>query len=537
MCLAPVTMGCCQSGGNLPPPEYNVEVGKGGSTIMYGQHAQPPPEVPESKDEVDVGKGGSMILFTNRITTGDALDWEPGEPIRRPEHSQSDDRIEHTTATALADKTDSASFSIRYGFCSEQGHSAAATKQKPNQDSLVVVPRLGDQDTVSLFAVFDGHGPFGEHAAHFCRCKLAKAIQEHHAFTTHPDAALASSFEFVHKELVSHHTKRAGLDATVSGTTAVAVVVTGDVLHIANCGDSRGIMVVDDPASPGSVVGKPVTRDHKPDRQDERTRVQVYPDAKVYKEDQLRSNGDPNKWYICRTNDKRRIVYGVMFTRSIGDADATAKLGIIAKPEMSLVKLKPAYRSLVLATDGVWDVLSNQEVADIVHEHSSCQQASAAIVHTAVERWNANALAGRRDDITAVVVSFDFSTAAETVLRGDGAGGDERKMTVAEDDDSPASASPNPLSGDPSGADGNNDEVDAADVGVAVDANDGVAVDADGVAVDANDGGADGGDGGADGGGDGGAGGGAGAAADASNEDGDGGGGGGDDDERTAATT
>jgi len=99
---------------------------------------------------------------------------------------------------------------------------------------------------------------------------------------------------------------------------------------------------------------------------------------------QLRSNGDRNKWYICRTNARGSIVYGVMFTRSIGDADATASLGVIPQPEMLEEKLTEDDKYLVLATDGVWDVMSNTDVAELVSRYPEAQEAAFQIVQECV---------------------------------------------------------------------------------------------------------------------------------------------------------
>lgn len=135
-------------------------------------------------------------------------------------------------------------------------------------------------------------------------------------------------------------------------------------------------------------------------------------------EDQLRAGGDPKKLYVCRER-RGEILYGVLFTRSVGDRDAANNLGVIAEPEMTRYEVSPMDRFLVqllmlqrlwrgtmgariaitvcvltrvcgvwwwydqvLATDGVWDVMSNDEVAAFVaKESSSAQLASFHLVN------------------------------------------------------------------------------------------------------------------------------------------------------------
>ena len=73
-----------------------------------------------------------------------------------------------------------------------------------------------------------------------------------------------------------------------------------------------------------------------------------------------------------------------MFTRSIGDADATASLGVIPQPEMLEEKLTEDDKYLVLATDGVWDVMSNTDVAELVSRYPEAQEAAFQIVQECV---------------------------------------------------------------------------------------------------------------------------------------------------------
>ena len=53
---------------------------------------------------------------------------------------------------------------------------------KPNQDSFLAVPHIGSTKSLALFAVFDGHGPAGENAAHYCRVNMADVIVRQNLF-------------------------------------------------------------------------------------------------------------------------------------------------------------------------------------------------------------------------------------------------------------------------------------------------------------------------------------------------------------------
>ena len=60
--------------------------------------------------------------------------------------------------------------------------------------------------------------------------------------------------------------------------------------------------------------------------------------------------------------------------------------------------------AVIVASDGVWEVLSSQEVVNIVHENSrDATQACSRLIQQATQRWR-DEEGPYRDDITAIVV-------------------------------------------------------------------------------------------------------------------------------------
>ena len=59
-----------------------------------------------------------------------------------------------------------------------------------------------------------------------------------------------------------------------SGCTCVAVYMKGRTLYVANSGDSRAVMAVDD--GTGKMTAKDLSRDHKPDDADEMARIKQW---------------------------------------------------------------------------------------------------------------------------------------------------------------------------------------------------------------------------------------------------------------------
>lgn len=198
------------------------------------------------------------------------------------------------------------------------------------------------------------------------------------------------------------------------------------------------------PRAPLALTARPLSSDHKPSRPDERARVSARPAAHIASEAALGLTdtaataaaapgyeSEPPKLYVCRVLGGY-IRYGVLFTRSIGDADAHAHLGLIATPETSAGVLGDADAGLVLATDGLWDVVSNAEAAALAGGAAGTadagagasevgagaggggdgagaaldvQAAAEALVALAARRWAASS-ERRRDDVTVMVLSF-----------------------------------------------------------------------------------------------------------------------------------
>ncbi|KAL7526226.1 hypothetical protein ACHAXR_001379 [Thalassiosira sp. AJA248-18] len=94
-------------------------------------------------------------------------------------------------------------------------------------------------------------------------------------------------------------------------------------------------------------------------------------------------------------------------TRALGDA-VMLRAGVIPTPMVGHSYLIKG-DTLVLATDGIWDVLSNEQVKHISLKHGSAQGAADAIAETARKRWVGDLPIideEKADDITVVVLKL-----------------------------------------------------------------------------------------------------------------------------------
>merc|ERR1711937_674397 len=125
------------------------------------------------------------------------------------------------------------------------------------------------------------------------------------------------------------------------------------------------------------------------------------------------------QWRMCVSANphslnkaQRREFQGLDVSRSLGDTYFKTPVQLsVAEPETVIVPLTEKDPFIVLATDGVWDKLSNQEVVDLVCSHpDDPEEASKKIVRTAHQK-------GSEDNLTAMVLQFGSSDKnAEEIL-------------------------------------------------------------------------------------------------------------------------
>jgi serine/threonine protein phosphatase PrpC len=89
-------------------------------------------------------------------------------------------------------------------------------------------------------------------------------------------------------------------------------------------------------------------------------------------------------------------------SRAFGDLPCR-RIGVTVEPEVTIHPLRAGDELLIAASDGIWDVLSNDEVVSMAGNAGGAQAAARELVEVAEARW-LEAEGGYIDDITAVVV-------------------------------------------------------------------------------------------------------------------------------------
>ncbi|KAL7688671.1 putative PPM-type phosphatase domain, cGMP-dependent kinase, protein kinase-like domain superfamily [Plasmopara halstedii] len=309
---------------------------------------------------------------------------------------------------------------IQYAFVSQRGYYPDAL-DKPNQDCCTIVPAFMGDTSKMYFGVFDGHGTTGDLCASFvrneCPDRLVRILEQK---TCSFLDAFSKSFEETNARL---HASR--IDDSLSGTTAICMILDGETIHIANVGDSRAIIGT---MNDGTLLAQPLSVDQTPYRTDERERVKKF-GARVLTMDQLEGIAPIHDNWAANLNDQvdedgdpPRIwspfgaFPGTAFTRSIGDEIAET-LGVIGIPEITSLQITTDDRFLVIASDGVFEFLTSQAVVDMVAQYEDPLEACHKIVAESYRLWLTYEL--RTDDITIICVYLNLNeevTTAETLL-------------------------------------------------------------------------------------------------------------------------
>ncbi|ONK80591.1 uncharacterized protein A4U43_C01F19540 [Asparagus officinalis] len=299
-------------------------------------------------------------------------------------------------------------YDLSYSYLSQRGYYPEAL-DKPNQDSFCIHTPFGNNPDDHFFGVFDGHGEYGAQCSQFVKRKLCENLLRNSRLQTDPIETCHSAFLLTNSQLHADSM----LDDTMSGTTAITILVRGRKIYVANTGDSRAVIAE---RRGQEIVAVDLSIDQTPFRSDELERVKNC-GARVLTLDQIEGlkNPDVQCWGTEEDDDgdpprlwvQNGMYPGTAFTRSIGDSIAES-IGVVATPEIFVMELTPYHPFFVIASDGVFEFLSSQSVVDMVSKFKDPRDACAAVVAESYRLWLQYET--RTDDITIIVVHIDGIT-------------------------------------------------------------------------------------------------------------------------------
>jgi len=253
------------------------------------------------------------------------------------------------------------------------GSNAICGRRKHMEDRHSIVRDI--VNGAHYIGVFDGHG--GPHVATGCAAILADSVRESLCHSKErPSAAAALSTALKQADVCG--LASLGADLSMTGSTATMALI--DLTHITVChiGDScayllRGHQLL------------AMSRCHKPSRPDERDRIK-----------------QAGGFISCTPSDKTERVQGVLaISRAIGDHKL--RPFVSGEPDVRAIERSQDDKILLIATDGLWDVVTPREAMEIagtVPQGPAAGEAIASLlVQVAYDRKS-------KDNITVVAVVF-----------------------------------------------------------------------------------------------------------------------------------
>ncbi|KAK3256622.1 hypothetical protein CYMTET_34239, partial [Cymbomonas tetramitiformis] len=255
----------------------------------------------------------------------------------------------------------------------------------------------------AYFGVFDGHG--GVQCADFVAKNLHRRIVGalRGGREAAPDAGPPTQAEVENAledgfiQLDKNFLQIASRQLINAGSTAVVALYCGSgpgdlSMYIANLGDSRAVL-----CRGGKAVR--LSEDHKPSRRDERNRIEKAGGIVAQVQ---------GIWRVTReafTERDRRERVWLAVSRAFGNVRLKDPNPLVINtPEIRVEPVGEDDLFMVMCCDGIWDVMSDQEVIDLAGEHwGDPNEAAAAVVRTALQK-------GSQDNLTAQVIQYAWQS-------------------------------------------------------------------------------------------------------------------------------
>ncbi|XP_022705831.1 probable protein phosphatase 2C T23F11.1 isoform X2 [Varroa jacobsoni] len=213
------------------------------------------------------------------------------------------------------------------------------------EDAHTHLLSLPDDHDAAFFAVYDGHG--GAKVAKYASCHVHRKIVSQQAYQEgNYVRAIQQAFLEVDQDMLNDDVMKEEL----AGSTGVVVLIKRDdpksmgTMYCGNVGDSRAVCCI-----AGRTM--PLSFDHKPSNKEEARRINA-----------------AGGWV-----DFNRVNGNLALSRAFGDfvfkkneKKPAHEQIVTAFPDVTVEPLTPDHEFVVLACDGIWDVMSNEEVIEFI---------------------------------------------------------------------------------------------------------------------------------------------------------------------------
>jgi serine/threonine protein phosphatase PrpC len=274
--------------------------------------------------------------------------------------------------------------------------------KKFNQDSFLIISNNTVKASYYILAVMDGHGQYGHLISNFIKSevvKLMSPILSNITSSVNIDSKLVKyiqqsiklGFRYLQETLISNKE----IDSSFSGSTVVITIIFKTFCITVNLGDSRAVLGKFD----NEWRAVSLSHDHKPSKLHEKRRIEkaggrIAPCKDTYGD----FVGPERVW--C----KDEPVPGLAVSRSLGD-QVGGTVGVSSEPEVQVRSLVDHDKIFFVASDGVWEVMENGEVINLLAKYYGKRGASKAadkLMEVCLGKWSKKGFAV--DDITFIIL-------------------------------------------------------------------------------------------------------------------------------------
>lgn len=249
---------------------------------------------------------------------------------------------------------------IKHGY-----HLVKGKSTHPMEDYLVAQFRKVEDCELGLFAIYDGH--LGHDVPDYLQSHLFDNILKEPEFWTDTESAIRNAYKVTDCKILEK-----AVELGRGGSTAVtAILIDGLKLVVANVGDSRAVIC-------NNGVAKQLSVDHEPSK--ERRLIE-----------------DKGGFVSNLPGDVPRVDGQLAVARAFGDRSLKAHLS--SEPDVAEEMIGADTEFFILASDGLWKVMSNQEAVDTIRNIKEPLAAAKRLTEEAVNRKS-------KDDISCIVVKF-----------------------------------------------------------------------------------------------------------------------------------
>lgn len=251
---------------------------------------------------------------------------------------------------------------VTHGYDTAKGKSA-----HPMEDYVFAEFKQVDDNELGLFAIFDGH--VSQEVPDYLRSNLFNNILKEPDFWNETENAVRRAYQITDEKIL-----KKSADLGKGGSTAVtAILINCQKLVVANIGDSRAVICRNGKAKQLSV-------DHEPDRE--------------------RKDIEDRGGFVTKfPGDVARVDGQLAVARAFGDK--TIKDHLSSEPHVTVEMIDDDTEFVILASDGIWHVMNNQEAVDCVKDVKEARAAAKALIEEALKR-------NSTDDISVVVVRLQM---------------------------------------------------------------------------------------------------------------------------------